>query len=172
MIGTSVTASTRNRQGMYARRDDVATLFIFFGIAFKPVLIGTGFQPDVWYESLNKPFWETPRSLFGPVWAVLYTLIGYSGYLAWSSSSGRVRQSAFWIYPAQLILNALWTPLFFGLSNPGLSLVNISAQWLIILLNIIAFYRIKPAAGILLIPYFLWVTFALLLNGTIWSLNR
>ena len=172
MIGNSVTANTRNRQEIYARQDDVATLFIFFGIAFTPVLIGDAFQPDLWYESLNKPFWETPRGLFGPVWAVLYTLIGYAGYLAWSSSSGRVRQSAFWIYPAQLILNALWTPLFFGLHNPGLSLINIFAQWLMILLNIIAFYRIKPAAGILLIPYFLWITFALLLNGNIWWLNR
>lgn len=168
----NMTANARNRQGMRAPRDAVATLLIFFGIAFTPTLIGTAFQPDVWYETLNKPSWDPPRWLFGPVWTVLYTLIGYAGYLAWCSSIGRARRAAFWIYAAQLLLNALWTPLFFGLHSPGLALVNIVAQWLVILLNIVAFYRIKAAAGLLLIPYLLWVTFALVLNGTIWSLNR
>ena len=157
---------------MDAPRDAVAALFIFFGLAFAPTLIGAAFPPDTWYEMLNKPAWEPPRWLFGPIWITLYMLIGYAGYLAWSSSIGRARQRAFLIYSAQLILNALWTPLFFGLHSPALALINIVAQCLVILLNIIVFYRIKPAAGLLLVPYLLWVTFALLLNATIWSLNR
>ena len=157
---------------MSAPRDAVATLLIFFGLAFAPTLIGAAFPPDAWYETLNKPSWNPPSWLFGPIWTTLYTLIGYAGYLAWSSSVGRARQRAFLIYSAQLILNALWTPLFFGLHSPTLALINIVALGLVILLNIIAFYRINPAAGLLLVPYLSWITFALLLNATIWSLNR
>ena len=119
-----------------------------------------------------KPSWDPPRWLFGPVWTVLYTLIGYAGYLAWSSSHGRGRNRAFGIYAVQLILNALWSPLFFGYHSPGLALVNIAAQAVAISFNIVAFYRIKPAAGSLLVPYLLWVAFALGLNGAIWELNR
>ena len=137
-----------------------------------PALVATAFAPDLWYESLNKPSWNPPGWLFGPVWTVLYSLIGYAGYLAWSSSVGPARQNAFWIFALQLILNALWTPLFFGLRSLGLSLVDIIALWLVIFLNIIVFYRLKPAAGVLLAPYWLWVTFALVLNTRIWWLDR
>ena len=171
-MGASMPTNTTNRQGLYVPRDAIAALLIFFAIAFAPALIGSAFAPDLWYESLNKPSWNPPGWLFGPVWTVLYLLIGYAGYLAWSSSIGRARQKAFWIFALQMILNALWTPLFFGLHSLGLSLVNMIALWLMILLNAIVFYRLKPAAGLLLTPYLLWVTFALVLNATIWWLNR
>ena len=132
----------------------------------------TSFSPDAWYEALAKPSWNPPAWLFGPVWTVLYTLIGYAGYLAWRSSIANQRYAAFSIYAIQLLLNALWTPLFFGYHSPGLALVNIVAQWVAIALNIAAFHRIKPAAGLLLVPYLLWVSFALVLNASIWILNR
>ena len=99
-------------------------------------------------------------------------LIGYAGYLAWRSSVANQRYAAFSIYAIQLLLNALWTPLFFGYHSPGLALVNIVAQWVAIALHIAVFYRIKPAAGLLLVPYLLWVSFALVLNASIWILNR
>ena len=93
------------------------------------------------------------------------------GYLAWSSSVANQRYAAFGIYAIHLLLSALWTPLFFGYQSPGWALVSIIAQWLAIALNIVAFYRIKPAAGLLLAPVLLWVTFALLLNTSIWTLS-
>ena len=167
-----MTANTGHNSAMNAPRDAIATLFVFLGIAFIPAIIGSAFPPDAWYETLIKPSWDPPRWVFGPVWTVLYALIGYAGFLAWSSSHGRARNRAFGIYAVQLILNALWSPLFFGYHSPGLALVNIAAQTVAISFNIVAFYRIKPAAGLLLAPYLLWVMFALGLNGAIWELNR
>ena len=82
------------------------------------------------------------------------------------------RYRAFGIYAIQLLLNSLWSPLFFGYHSAGLALLSIVAQWVAIALNIEAFYRIKSAAGLLLLPYLLWVSFALILNATIWLLNR
>ena len=157
---------------MDAPRVAVATLLVFLAIAFIPSLIATSFSPAAWYEALAKPSWNPPAWLFGPVWTVLYTLIGYAGYLAWRSSITNQRYAGFSIYAIQLLLNALWTPLFFGYHSPGLALVNIVAQWVAIALNIAAFHRIKPAAGLLLVPYLLWVSFALVLNASIWILNR
>ena len=156
---------------MDAPRIAVATLLVFLAIAFIPSLVATSFSPGAWYEALVKPSWNPPAWLFGPVWTLLYTLIGYAGYLAWRSSIANQRYAAFSIYAIQLLLNALWTPLFFGYHSPGLALVNIVAQWISIALNIAVFYRIKPAAGLFLVPYLLWVSFALVLNASIWILN-
>jgi translocator protein len=167
-----MTVNTNYRSTMDAPRVAVATLLVFLAIAFIPSLIATSFSPDAWYEALAKPSWNPPAWLFGPVWTVLYTLIGYAGYLAWRSSIANQRYAAFSIYAIQLLLNALWTPLFFGYHSPGLALVNIVAQWVAIALNIAAFHRIKPAAGLLLVPYLLWVSFALVLNASIWIFNR
>ena len=167
-----MTATTQTKSTLNVPRGAVATLVVFLGIAFIPALIGTAFPPDAWYEALAKPSWNPSPWVFGPVWAVLYTLIGYAGYLTWSSSVANQRYAAFSIYAIHLLLNALWTPLFFGYHSPGWALVSIIAQWLAIALNIVAFYRIKPAAGLLLAPVLLWVTFALLLNTSIWMLDR
>ena len=164
--------NTERKATLDAPTAAIATLVIFFGIAFIPAIIGASFPPDAWYESLTKPSWNPPRWLFGPVWTVLYTLIGYAGYLAWSSSIASQRYVAFGSYAIQLVLNAIWSPLFFGYHSPGSALVDIAALWVAIALNIVTFYRIKPAAGLLLLPYLLWVTFALMLNASIWTLNR
>lgn len=167
-----MTFNTQYKSTLNVPRAAVAALVVFLGIAFIPALIGTAFPPDAWYEALTKPSWNPSPRLLGPVWAVLYTLIGIAGYLAWSSSVANQRHAAFSIYAIHLLLNALWAPLFFGFHSPGWALVSIMTQWLAITLNIVAFYRIKPAAGILLAPGLFWVTFALLLNTSIWVLNR
>jgi translocator protein len=167
-----MTTNMERKLSLDSPRDAVATLLVFVAIAFLPAMIGSAFPPDAWYTSLNKPSWDPPRWVFEPVWTVLYVLIGYASYLAWSSSDGDKRYRAFAIYAVQLLLNALWSPLFFEYHNLGLALLNIVAQWVAIALNLEAFYRIKPAAGLLLAPYLLWVSFALFLNGTIWLLNR
>jgi translocator protein len=157
---------------MNSARSEVATLFVFLAIAFIPAVLGAAFSPDAWYDSLVKPSWNPPSWLFGPVWTVLHALIGYAGYLAWSSSNPNRRYGAFSVYAIQLLLNGLWSPLFFGYHSPGLALVNIVALWVAIGLNIVAFYRIKPASGLLLMSYLVWVSFATVLNASIWALNR
>ncbi len=125
-----------------------------------------------WYAELEKPFFAPPNWLFGPVWLALYTLMGVSLYLVWSrgidNSSVRTALSFFGV---QLVLNALWSVLFFGLRSPLLGLVEIVALWIAIVANIVLFYRISRAAALLLIPYIAWVTIAAALNGFIWSLN-
>ena len=170
--GPSVAPNVEHKLALNTARDAIATLLVFVAIAFTPSIVGSAFPPDAWYQSLHKPSWHPPSWLFGPVWAVLYTLIGYAGYLAWTSSMPAKRYGAFAIYGIQLLLNALWSPIFFGYHSPGLAMISIIVQWLAIAANITAFYRIKAAAGLLLVPYLLWVSFALILNGVIWMLNR
>ena len=167
-----MSANVNLNSAMNAPRIAVGTLLVFVAIAFIPSIFGAAFSPDAWYASLAKPPWNPPSWLFGPVWTALYVLIGFAGYLAWSSSNSNRRYGAFGVYAVQLLLNGLWSPLFFGYHSPAAALLNIVALWVAIWLNMVAFYRINPAAGLLLIPYFLWVSFATVLNASIWTLNR
>jgi translocator protein len=121
------------------------------------------------YNGLEQPAWAPPSWLFGPVWTVLYLMIGLAGWLAW-------REVGFsrplWIYTAQLVLNAIWTPLFFGAGQYGLAFLDIAAMWLLIGATVVAFWRVRRAAALLLLPYWVWVTYASALNLAIWLLNR
>lgn len=143
----------------------------FVVIAFLPAVAGRFFTPGDWYGELQKPTWTPPTWVFAPAWTVLYLLIGISGYLAWSRSSGRRRSVPFIVYGTQLFLNALWSILFFGLHSPGLAFGDLVALWIAILGNGVLFWRINRASGYLLIPYFLWTSFAGALNLAIWRLN-
>lgn len=137
-------------------------------LSFLPALIGTFFMGDMaWYELLNKPSFNPPDWVFAPVWTLLYLLIGISFYLASKKSS--LKTKIFFI--TQLGLNAIWTILFFGLHSPMLAFIDIILLWLFILLTLIEFYKISKAAGYILIPYLLWVSFALALNFSIVLLN-
>lgn len=118
-----------------------------------------------WYATLNKPAFSPPNWIFGPVWTVLYVLMGISLYLVWTKKKV---PSVFWI---QLILNALWSIIFFGMTNPILALVDIAVLWIAIVLTIKAFSKINKLAGNLLIPYLIWVSFASILNLAIVMLN-
>ena len=146
-------------------------LVIFLVIAFVPAVFGGLFGPGDWYRSIAKPSWTPPGWLFGPVWTLLYLMIGVAGYLAFGQTDGRVRTIAFTVYGLQLLLNALWSWLFFGLERPGLAFVDIVALLALIGLNIALFLPISRTAGLLLVPYALWVTFASALNLSIWRLN-
>ena len=119
-----------------------------------------------WYAYLNKPFFNPPNWIFGPVWTTLYILMGISVYLVWKKRKG----IPFWFW-IQLVLNALWSILFFGLQSPILAFVGVIFLWLSIFLTITSFYRIHKTAAYLLVPYLLWVTFASLLNASIALLN-
>jgi translocator protein len=124
-----------------------------------------------WYGTLDKPFFTPPASLFGPVWTVLYLSMAVSAWLVWRREGFSGAQAAMALFSAQLVLNLLWSVIFFGLEAPGLALVEIVALWTAILLTILAFSKISRPAGWLLVPYLAWVTFATALNAGIWWLN-
>ncbi len=124
-----------------------------------------------WYDTLNKPFFTPPDWLFGPVWSVLYLMIAVSGWLVWRRRGFFGAPVAMGLFVAQLVLNLLWSAVFFGLQAPGLGLVEILVLWAAILATILAFRRISRPAALLLVPYLAWVTFATALNAGIWLLN-
>jgi benzodiazapine receptor len=128
---------------------------------------------STWYTTLNKASFNPPDSVFGPVWTTLYLLMGISLYLVWRRvSHWREVKTALVLFAIQLILNTLWSLLFFGLRFPLAGLVDILLLWAAILFTLFLFYRHSRAAGILLMPYILWVSFAVVLNASIWLLNR
>ena len=126
-----------------------------------------------WYVSLKKPFFTPPDWVFVPVWIILYTLMGLAAFLVWRKGCHQKRnRSALILFGGQLILNALWSFMFFGLRSPLAGLIEISILSVAILLTIQSFLQISRVAGLLLIPYFLWVAFASGLNLSVWVLNR
>lgn len=124
-----------------------------------------------WYAGLNKPSFNPPNWIFGPMWTTLYVLMGISFYLIWKSPVSLSRNKAMRIFVIQFILNFCWSIIFFSLHEIGWAFVEILAMWVFILLTIIQFRKISTLAAALLIPYLLWVSFASILNGSIWQLN-
>jgi tryptophan-rich sensory protein len=152
------------------KRAGLAALFIV--IAFLPSLSAVFVKTDGWYAMvLDKPSWNPPGWIFGPVWTTLYFLIGLAGYFAWTRGRREDRRAVFTVYGAQLILNALWTPLFFGLHRIEWALADLVLLWFMILLNIALFSRQSRLAAWLLIPYLLWVSFAGALNTVLMVMN-
>ncbi|MFN3800955.1 TspO/MBR family protein [Belliella pelovolcani] len=123
-----------------------------------------------WYQTINKPSFNPPSWIFGPVWTSLYIMIGISLYLIWKSNHP-FKKKAMWLFGIQMVLNTLWSPAFFGLESPLLGLIVIIPLWVSILACIKVFKPISNFAAYLFIPYFLWVSFATLLNASIWYLN-
>ena len=149
------------------------SLLGFLALTAAAAAVGALVEPGSWYASIDKPDLTPPDAVFGPVWGVLYLMIAVAGWLLWqirdTSPAARVALGL-WLF--QLFLNALWSGLFFGVHRLGLAFAEILVLWLAILATIAVAWRARPAAGMLLIPYFLWVGFAAWLNGTIWLLNR
>ena len=127
----------------------------------------------LWYPSLVKPPFNPPAWIFGPVWTVLYIMMGVAAFLVWRRGLGvdGVR-IALAVFAIQLILNGLWSILFFGMQAPGWALVEIIMLWIAIGLTTVVFWRVAPSAGALLLPYWAWVSFATVLNASLWWLNR
>ena len=124
-----------------------------------------------WYASLNKPSFNPPNWLFGPVWTTLYVLMGISVYLIWKQPVSKERNKALQLFILQFILNFCWSFIFFGLHATGWALIEMIALWILILLSILHFAKHSKTAAWLLVPYISWVSFALLLNAAIWKLN-
>ncbi|CAF1144168.1 unnamed protein product [Rotaria sp. Silwood1] len=125
-----------------------------------------------WYEHLDRPGWRPPNWAFGPVWTSLYTMMGYASYLIYRDGLGDSRTRALTLYGSQLVLNWLWTPLFFGYHKMGLAFAEILVLLSNIGLCIGAFYPINRTAAYLLVPYFGWVSLASALTYTIWQRNK
>ena len=125
----------------------------------------------VWFASLNKPFFSPPNFLFAPVWTILYFMMGISLYLIWETKKSKGKENALKFFLAQLFLNFLWSIAFFGLRSPLFGVIIIIPLWILIILTIINFQKINKAAGYILYPYLAWVSFAALLNISLWILN-
>ena len=126
-----------------------------------------------WYQTINKPSWNPPGWVFAPVWTTLYVMMGVSLYLVWKSGvSNNLKRTAIGLFAVQLILNFFWSFIFFDQQQPGWAFVEIIAMWVFILLTIFAFAKVNKTAAWLLVPYISWVSFATILNYTIWKLNN
>ncbi len=125
-----------------------------------------------WYTTLTKPSFNPPGWIFAPVWTTLFVLMGISLYLVWNKGlqDKKVKISLF-IFGLQLVLNVLWSFLFFGLHSPFYALLKIIILWAAIVLTIVNFFKVSRTAGFLLLPYMFWVSFAAILNFSIWRLN-
>jgi len=125
-----------------------------------------------WYQRLSKPSFNPPDWVFTPVWISLFTLMGVSAWLVWRRTGFRRGRVPLAWFGMQLALNLAWSGLFFGIRSVGWALIEIVALWIAILLTVISFYRVDMAAGLFLVPYLLWSSFAVALNASIWWLNR
>jgi tryptophan-rich sensory protein len=153
---------------------DIKMLVLFVLACELAGIIGSFFtMPSIptWYASLQKPFFNPPSWVFAPVWLSLYLLMGIAAYLVWSNGKKKEARGALGLFAFQLALNVLWSFAFFGLHSTFSGLLVIVALWLCIAATMVAFWRISKASGWLLVPYILWVSFATLLNLSVFLLN-
>lgn len=141
-------------------------------MSYGAAALGSQFSPGGWYQEIAKPAWTPPGWVFGPVWTVLYAMMGVAAWLVWKRHGFRGARLALTLFGIQLLLNAAWSWLFFGLRRPDLALVDILLLWGVILATARAFHPLHRTAALLLVPYLVWVGFAAVLNAAIWQLNR
>jgi len=144
------------------------------GICFVAAGVGsiaTFSQIPTWYTTIVKPTWNPPNWLFGPVWTLLYLLMAISLFLLWTNKN-KFKTSAVNIFYIQLVLNVAWSWIFFGWHRLDIALIEIVVLWVAIIKTIIYSYKVNKTAGLVLIPYVIWVSFAGFLNYTIWMLNK
>lgn len=142
-----------------------------------PLLVGfsagqfTAAEIPTWYASIKKPSWNPPSWVFAPVWTTLYVMMGIAWFLIWKAPATEMKKWGMILFVLQLVLNFFWTFIFFAKHQPGAAFIEIVVLWLAILCTIIAFSKINKTAAWLLVPYISWVSFAAILNYTIWQLN-
>lgn len=151
------------------------TLGLLAWLAISFVASGIGAVASIraasFYGQLAQPSWAPPSSVFGPVWTILYALMGIAAWLVWRSGGFRAHRSPLALFLVQLAVNALWSWLFFAWHRGGLAFADIVLLWLLVIATLVSFWRARPLAGALLIPYLLWVSFAAALNFSVWQLN-
>lgn len=134
--------------------------------------IATASGMNGWYDLLQKPFFNPPSWVFGPAWTMLYILMGIGLYIILQTPVSEMRTRALIVFGVQLTLNFAWSFLFFYFHRPGIALVEILTLWTFILLMIVQFHKLSPTAAFLQMPYLVWVSFATLLNASLWYLNK
>jgi benzodiazapine receptor len=144
----------------------------WLGLTFGAAWLGSRFLPDQWYQNLSKPTWNPPNSIFAPVWTILYLLMALAAWWIWRSNGLQTTLLPLTMFGLQLLLNVAWSWLFFGRHRPDLAFLDIIGLWIALLITLLSFWRLTALAGILLIPYLAWVSFAAILNWTIWQMNR
>lgn len=149
----------------------MASLLVFIALVLAAALTGSYFRPGAWYDRLRKPAWTPPNWLFPVAWSVLYLMIAFAGWLVWRTAEPGERMLPLGLWLLQLALNALWSPVFFGLHRPGLGLTVILALALAIAATIWSFAGVDVGAAWLLVPYLVWVGYAAMLNAWIWRRN-
>ena len=143
----------------------------WIGLCFLAAAMGGIFMPGEWYARLHKPSWNPPNWIFGPVWTALYLMMAIAAWLVWRRGGLAAQRKPLSLFLAQLLLNALWSPLFFGLHLPGLAFVDLLLLWIALAATVRAFWKVSPSASLLLWPYLAWITFAGALNLAIYRLN-
>ncbi|HEX5398105.1 MAG TPA: TspO/MBR family protein [Verrucomicrobiae bacterium] len=143
----------------------------WLAFSFTAATMGVLFMPGAWYASLNKPAWNPPGWVFGPVWTVLYTMMAVAAWLVWKRGGFIAQRRPLTLFLVQLALNAAWTPLFFGLHRTGAAFAEIVLLWLAIAATLVSFRTVSHVAAWLLAPYLAWVSFAAALTFALWRLN-
>jgi benzodiazapine receptor len=149
---------------------DLRALGIFVALVALAAVFGARFQAGPWYEGLRKPPFNPASWVFGPVWSVLYLAIAVAGWLVWRTRPASSKPLILW--GSQLVLNAAWSMLFFGLHLPSLALLDIVLLLALLIATTASFFRVRTLAGALFLPYTAWVCFAAYLNAGLWYLNR
>lgn len=174
LLARGIFVEVRSMKFSDLNRRDVLGLIAWFAICFGAAWIGSSStMPEIkgWYTTIQKPSFNPPDWIFGPVWTVLYALMAISAWLIWRPAGFRGAALPLGVFLVQLALNTLWSILFFKQHNIGGALVDIALLWLAIVAMIVLFYRRHRLAGLLQIPYLCWVSFASVLNYEIWRLN-
>ena len=155
------------------KNKQIIGLVAWLVVSFIAAAIGSAasIQAGPFYMQLVRPEWAPPPGLFGPVWTVLYALMGIAAWLVWRVGGFRAARTALTLFLVQLVVNALWSWLFFGWRLGNLAFADIVLLWVLIVATLLAFWRISRLAGALFIPYLLWVSFACVLNYSVWQLN-
>jgi len=157
----------------HSKQKQILGLVGWLALSFAASAVGAvaSIQAKSFYGQLVQPDWAPPPFVFGPVWTMLYALMGIAAWLVWRCGGFRNNQQALTLFLVQLALNALWSWLFFAWHRGAFAFTDIVVLWLFIAATLVSFWRVRPLAGALLIPYLLWVSFAALLNYSVWQLN-
>jgi benzodiazapine receptor len=155
------------------QRRQIPGLIGWLAVSFVAAAIGAAasIHAKDFYAQLAQPVWAPPAAVFGPVWTLLYALMGIAAWLVWRSGGFRSHRTALSVFLVQLALNALWSWLFFVWHKGAPALADIAVLWMLIAATVSLFWRVRPLAGALLIPYLAWVSFAAALNYSVWQLN-
>jgi translocator protein len=158
-------------------RPNLPALAVFLVLTLSAGALGALFSPGFstsaahWYSSLAKPDWVPPQKWFPPIWVALYVSMAIAAWVVWRERYHRGRAAAITAFCIQLLLNTLWAPVFFSLRNVDAALFDIVALWLAVGWTMREFTRVAPSAALILVPYFLWITFVAAINLAVWKLN-